>query len=114
MDLPLSIIIVNYNTPELVYNCLKSIKKNLHTKYEVIVVDNSSDEKLRVNDQELKKINLVTCNLKLVTNNGFGAANNLGAKKAKGEYLWFLNCQLRTKVPICRDGCNHTIKKIVL
>jgi GT2 family glycosyltransferase len=67
-DIDLSIIIVNYKTPELVRDCVKSIKK--HTtgiKYEVIVMDNS------------------------INNIGFTKANNLGLKKAKGEYVLFLN-----------------------
>ena len=41
----ISIIIVNYNSGELLYNCLTSIKRELkQCKYEVIVVDNCSTD----------------------------------------------------------------------
>lgn len=91
-DVILSIIIVNYNTPYFVYNCLKSIKKNLRDiKYEIIIVDNSSKPELKINEQELKEATHTTCYLLHTTNNGFGAANNLAAQKAKGKYLFLLN-----------------------
>jgi len=64
----LSIIIVNYKTPELVKNCIASIKKYpLKHSYEIIVIDNSVD------------------------NVGFAKGNNKGIKKAKGEYILLLN-----------------------
>ena len=87
----LSIIIVNYNTSNLVYDCLKSIKKHLDLNYEVIVVDSSPEGDLKIKDEELKKINLATYYLLLTTNNGFGAANNLGVKNATSKYLLLLN-----------------------
>lgn len=90
----LSIIIINHNTPDLVYNCVRSIKKYLHNiSYEIIVVDNGSKEGLRVQDLGLGKV-LPTADCQLLAlkeNLGFGKGNNLGAKKAKGQYLWFLN-----------------------
>lgn len=90
----LSIIIINYNTPELVYQCLKSIKKYVKTSYEVILVENGSKEEYRIQKSEVSKIFTDTCNFQLLTlktNVGFGGGNNFGAKQAKGEYLWFLN-----------------------
>lgn len=90
----LSIIIINYNTPNLVYDCVKSVVKHLrNVSYEIIVVDNGSQEELRIRNDELGKI-LPAFNFQLLTlktNLGFGAGNNAGAKKAKGDILWFLN-----------------------
>ncbi len=90
----ISIIIINYNTPQLTLDCLLTIKKFVKVPVEVIVVDNGSKEELRIKNNELKKANLTACNLQLITlesNRGFGAGNNAGAKKAVGKYLWFLN-----------------------
>jgi Predicted glycosyltransferases len=90
----LSIIIVNYKTPQITKNCLSYLKKNLK-KYpldvEVLVVDNGSgDESVDV----LKKIESQWSKMKLFVskaNLGFGKGNNLALKKAQGRYILFLN-----------------------
>lgn len=88
-----SVVFVNYKTNKLTLNAVKSIKqKEKNLKYEIIVVDNSSDilifndlkEKLLDIDDQIQVINSYK-------NVGFGNANNLGAKIAKGKYLLFLN-----------------------
>ena len=84
-----SIIIVNYNTCRLLQNCLASIYK--HTKdidFEVIIVDNASfDNSYLVTISKFPNVIWVDAGENL----GFGKANNLGVKYAKGEYLFFLN-----------------------
>src|SRR5476651_157897 len=87
----LTIIIPSYNTKDLLDRCLSSIfasiKKSL-LKVEVIVIDNNSTD----GSQELvsKKYDQV---LKVFNkeNLGYGKANNLGLKKATGEYILLLN-----------------------
>lgn len=45
-----SIIILNYNTSRLTLNCINSIHKYLpNGTYEIIVVDNASQEKQTIN-----------------------------------------------------------------
>lgn len=84
-----SIIIVNYNTRELLRNCLESIYTYVDgIEYEIIVVDNASkDDSAQMVKNEYKKIIL----LESKHNIGFGGANNLGASQATGEYLFLLN-----------------------
>lgn len=89
MEIELSIIIVNYKTPSLVINCLKSIYENTKClNIEIIIVDNYSND----NSKELI-INLYPEVIWLQNdkNEGFGHANNNGAKVAKGEIIFFLN-----------------------
>ena len=85
----ISIIIVNYNTKELLNQCLKSVfEKTQNIDFEVIVVDNASQ------DYSCEMIKNEFANVKLIENTenlGFGKANNLGAKIAQGKYLFFLN-----------------------
>ena len=88
----LSIIIVSYNTADITINCLKSIfadKGLSQTPYEIIIVDNNSQ------DDSLKKIEaLKKDSLKIIknkTNAGFGKANNQGLKIAQGNYILYLN-----------------------
>ncbi len=84
-----SIIIVNYNTKDLIKNCINSIYK--HTKdvdFEIIVSDNGSvDGSIEMIKSEFPNVILIENNANL----GFGAANNRGLKIAKGKYIFYLN-----------------------
>lgn len=84
-----SIIIVNYKVENELINCISSIlNSNPKVSFEIIVVDNDSqnqlERKLRKNSDGLKYI-------KSQRNIGYGAGNNLGARQAKGKFLFFLN-----------------------
>jgi hypothetical protein len=93
----LSIIIVNYNTRNLLQDCLKSIYTLYSKPYtlEVIVVDNSST------DGSLQSINsLKWPNLRVIANKkneGFARAVNQGLKQAGGKYLLLLNSDIFVK-----------------
>lgn len=84
-----SVIIVNYKTCNLAQDCINSIFENTkNVSYEVIVVDNNS------NDGSVETFSLLYPQIKIIPLNeniGFGSANNVGVKYAKGEYLFFLN-----------------------
>ncbi len=93
MKKDLSIIIVNYNTKKLLLECLDSIQKcTTGLVYEVIIVDNASDDGSVVS---IHKINHKRRNkIKVIANKhnlGFTGANNQGLKEAKGEFLLLLN-----------------------
>lgn len=85
----LSIIFVNYKTPELIIQCLESIEKyNPNLEYEIIVSNNASkgdDEKL------IKKHFPNIIWHEMGYNAGFARANNAGMKLAKGKYFLLLN-----------------------
>src|SRR3989442_9466177 len=84
-----SIIIVHYNVKKELFNCLSSIEKSTKgIPFEIIVVDNDEQETI---EEELKKKFKRVIYIKSPKNLGFGAGNNLGARYAKGEYLFFLN-----------------------
>lgn len=84
-----SIIIVNYNTKELLKDCIRSIKeKTLGVEYEIIVVDNdSSDGSIEMLRREFPDVITISSGANL----GFGKANNLGMSKASGKYFLLLN-----------------------
>lgn len=85
-----SIIIVNYNTADMLYECLESIVENITCGMEVIVADNAStDDSLSrcIAGLQNQKIRYIP----LGRNCGFAAANNMAAEKATGEILHFLN-----------------------
>lgn len=84
-----SIIIVNYNTKELIKNCINSIYKYTQDiQYEIIVSDNgSTDGSIEMLKSEFPNVILIENNANL----GFGTANNRGLKIAKGKYIFYLN-----------------------
>ena len=84
-----SIIIVNYNTGELIRNCIQSIRrKTKGVSYEIIIVDNHSKESIEQFEySHYSNVKLI----KLEDNLGFGRANNIGVKSSIGRNLLFLN-----------------------
>ena len=96
----ISIIIVNYNGTGLIETCLGSIKENLINREreiscEVIIIDNASSDS---SPGFLDKFCRENKDFKLIKNNsnlGFGTASNIGAGKAGGEFLLFLNPDCR-------------------
>ena len=84
-----TIIIVNYNTKELVLNCINSIiDKTQNVDYEIIVADNNSNDS-SVNEIKTRFPSLQILDLK--ENIGFGRANNECIKRSKGKYIFCLN-----------------------
>lgn len=85
----LSIIIVNYKTPELIAACVASIYEwTRNIDFEIIVVNNASkaeDEAFLKN--QFPKIKWIETGY----NAGFGRANNLGMQQARGDYFLLLN-----------------------
>lgn len=84
-----SVIIVSFNTRDLTLACLKSVfhfTKDL--SFEVIMVDNNSyDGSADCVAQSFPNVKII----RLSKNVGFGCANNIGAREAKGKYLFLLN-----------------------
>lgn len=91
----LSVIIVSYNTKAITERSIESVysslKANKEIKYEIIAVDNASNDgsvnMLKDYQKERSDFILIRNNKNL----GFAKANNLGVKKADGRYILFLN-----------------------
>ncbi|HEU5078479.1 MAG TPA: glycosyltransferase family 2 protein [Opitutaceae bacterium] len=85
----ISIIIVSYNTRQLLADCLASIRTYARSaEIEIIVVDNNSAdgsvEMLRDEFPEVRRI-------ENKNNPGFGVANNQGFAISRGEFVLLLN-----------------------
>ena len=85
----LSVIIVSYNSIELLENCLFSVQKAMQTiGGEIIIVDNNS------NDGSKESLPSKFPGVKFIFNNenlGFAKACNQGSKISSGDYILFLN-----------------------
>jgi len=89
MTTKLTIVILNYNTKELVTDLLASIKNSTAIKFtiKVIVIDNASTDDSVKTLQQIKWIQLIESHENL----GFARGNNLSLPYLEGEYTWFLN-----------------------
>lgn len=85
----LSIVIVSLNIKDLLRKCLSSVFASEDKfVYEVFVVDNvSSDGTPEMVSKEFPQVKVI----KNKKNIGFGPANNIAMKKAKGKYTLLLN-----------------------
>lgn len=88
----ISVIIINFRTPQLTKACVESVEKvfkNSSYTYEVVVVDNCS------NDGRFEELNALQSDTVRVyetpKNGGFGYGNNFGVARSSGEYIFFLN-----------------------
>ncbi len=88
-EITLSVIIVNWNTSQLLKQCLTSLYVNMPiAPVEIIVVDNgSADESVEMIKNNFPDVILV----RNKDNLGFAKANNQGMKLSKGKYLALLN-----------------------
>jgi O-antigen biosynthesis protein len=87
----ISVIIVNYNVCEFLRGALESVRRSLAVgglTGEVMVVDNASTD----GSQEMVRRDFPGVILyDLPKNVGFGKANNIAMREAKGDYLLILN-----------------------
>ena len=84
-----SIIVVNWNTKELLLGCLKSIyDTTINSNIEVIVVDNGShDGSSQAVKESFPQVTLIQND----ENKGFAKANNQALSIALGRYILLLN-----------------------
>lgn len=98
----ISIIITTKNEADLIGNLLSSIFKQTYKNIEVLLIDNSSQDKTL---EIAKKFDV-----KIYT---FGpersAQRNFGAKKSKGEYFLFLDADMEL-TPRVLESCSRMVK----
>src|SRR5581483_7822696 len=88
----ISVVVVTWNRRALLEACLDSLARQAHSSYEVIVVDNGSNDGTVEMIRQRQASYVVP--LRVIvneTNRGFCAANNQGISDAKGEMIALLN-----------------------
>jgi len=89
----ISIIIPVYNEEKVIGECLKSLQSQTYEPYEIILIDDgSTDKTLKI----IRNWKFEIGDLKLLRqeHKGPGPARNLGASKAKGEILVFVDSDM--------------------
>lgn len=83
-----SVIIPNWNGVQLLKVCLEGLQKQTFSDFEVVVVDNgSNDGSAGFIKKKFPDVKLI----ELVENSGFAHAVNLGIKHCVGKYIILLN-----------------------
>jgi GT2 family glycosyltransferase len=85
----ISILIVSFNTKDVLRECLESVKlASADLAVETIVVDNhSKDDSVSMVREEFPWVHVIESQENL----GFGRANNLAFEAARGRYIVLLN-----------------------
>jgi len=97
MNPDISVIIPSYNSGRTIEPCLESlIKQSL--KPEIIVVDDGSKDNTKTIVQSFPQIKLLT-----QTHQGPAKARNLGAKKATGQILVFVDADMEFDQDFLKD-----------
>ncbi|OKH19902.1 glycosyltransferase [[Limnothrix rosea] IAM M-220] len=103
-----SYIICTYNNASLLSGCILSILNQDYTdinSVELIVVDNNSiDETKKVVEEFQQTSKFVNINYVLEKKQGVGYARITGAKKAKGEFLIYVDDDIRQKPNWCKEA----------
>jgi GT2 family glycosyltransferase len=98
----ISIIIVNYNAKDYLYNCIQSIlNNNSKLSIEILIVDNlSTDGSVNYIKDSFPFINIIENN----NNLGFAKGNNIGIAKSSGKYIMLINPDV-----VLMEGCLENI-----
>ncbi len=83
MNEEVTIVLISHKSRYLISNFIK----NIYDKFEIIIIDNANDKKLEL---EIKH-NYPNVIIKLIENNGYGAAINYASKLIKKNYFLICN-----------------------
>lgn len=106
-DVVFSVIIVSYKNLDIIIDCIESIYQynDIGSKLEIILVDNSPDDRIYSYVKETYPEVLAIKN----DNKGYGHGNNIGVINSNGDYLLFLNPDTILVEPIF----NFAIEKFI-
>ena len=88
----LSVIIAAYNVQDYIIRCLESLANQKMKDVEFLVVDDGSTDQTGKYVQEfISKENDDRFSYLRKENGGLSSARNFGQKRAKGEYIWYID-----------------------
>ncbi|HUR81197.1 MAG TPA: glycosyltransferase family 2 protein [Thermoanaerobaculia bacterium] len=97
-----SIIVVNFNTRELLAACLQSLAEHVRVEHDVVVIDNASaDGSADMVRTRFPHVRVIA----METNRGFAASVNEGIRATSGQYVCWLNPDAR----LLNDGLPEVI-----
>ena len=98
--LMVSVVIPNWNGKKYLRQCLKSLRQQDFRKFEIIVVDNGSeDDSVDMMKREFPEVKI----LRMRKNEGFCRAVNKGIHDAKAQYILLLNNDTRAEATFVKE-----------
>jgi GT2 family glycosyltransferase len=98
-----SILIVNYNGASLLPACLNSLATVSHPEYEIVLVDNASQDNSLVVLQNYPQVRVI----QNTRNEGFAGGNNAGLPACRGKYILLLNSDTIVTPDFLTLLCRH-------
>ena len=91
-----SIIVLTYNSEKVLQTCLKSIFNQTYENYEVVIVDNNSNDGTKnfLANYEFPKNKIIKTILN-TKNYGYNSGNKIGIDNVKGELIALINPDIR-------------------
>jgi len=90
--LELTFVIVNYNTANLLVDCINSIQKNTLIPHAIVVVDNnSSDGSVAIIQEKFSTVQIIQNKENL----GYPIAVNQGLQAIESDYYFILNSDIQ-------------------
>lgn len=106
----LSIIIVNYKTGIVLKECIESIFKFENTSnYEIVIVDNFSQDESKSIIEELCSQNKNVSSIILDKKISFSGANNTGIKASSSDYILIMNPDIIFTEPVFKKLIHHFV-----
>ena len=104
MDPQVAVVVVSYNTKELLFECIESVfESTKNQNIELVIVDNASE------DGSYEAVLKSYPGLKMIrnaTNLGFGAACNQGIKATSSNFILLLNSDARLTPQAYQSLCD--------
>ncbi|MDD5193378.1 MAG: glycosyltransferase family A protein [Candidatus Nanoarchaeia archaeon] len=103
----ISIVIPVYNEEKDIEDCINSLKKQSYKKIEIIIVDDGSTDNTLEVLKKFKKIIIINGEHK-----GPGFSRNLGAQKANGEILIFIDADMTFEIDYLKNLIDPILKNL--
>lgn len=120
INFKISVVIPTFNEMDKIGNCLKSLSKQSYKDIEIILVDDcSKDQTVLIAEKTAISLRLSLKIIKLNKHKERGIARNIGAKKSTGDYLLFIDADMKIGKNVISECIklvhyNYNIKAVII
>lgn len=105
MDLQVAVVVVSYNTRDLLLDCLASVLESAQDRsFELVIVDNASED---ASYEAVREAYPGAATIRNARNLGFGAACNQGINATNSKFILLLNSDARLTAQAFQTLCDY-------